>query len=374
MKSVVFFFEAHQPKRLREFRSLDIGKNKSYFWDEKNEEIINRVSDRCYIPATQTLIDKKIKATISISGILLEHLINKREDVVDVFKEYFRKGGELAGETFYHSLSSIWSPEEFSDQVNEDKTMKKEIFGIVPRTFRNTEMIYSDDIAFLSAKEGFKNILTEGPDRIIDEYNPNYVYKSVASQSLFLRNYRLSDDISFRFSNPSWNEHPLYADKYANWIASSPGDIVNLFMDYETFGEHQWKESGIFEFLSALPDELEKRSIKFSTVSEASELQTDRKISIKEYISWADYPRDLSAWLANDMQRDAFEDMKSLQKCKDKKTWRYLQTSDHFYYMSLAAVQDQEVHTYFNPYGSPYDAYIFYKNILEDFREKCQDS
>ncbi len=374
MKSVVFFFEAHQPKRLREFRSLDIGKNKSYFWDEKNEEIINRVSDRCYIPATQTLIDKKIKATISISGILLEHLINKREDVVDVFKEYFRKGGELAGETFYHSLSSIWSPEEFSDQVNEDKTMKKEIFGIVPRTFRNTEMIYNDDIAFLSAKEGFKNILTEGPDRIIGEYNPNYVYKSVASQSLFLRNYRLSDDISFRFSNPSWNEYPLYADKYANWIASSLGDIVNLFMDYETFGEHQWKESGIFAFLSALPDELEKRSIKFSTVSEASELQTDRKISIKEYISWADYPRDLSAWLANEMQRDAFEDMKSLQKCKDKKKWRYLQTSDHFYYMSLAAVQDQEVHTYFNPYGSPYDAYIFYKNILEDFREKCRDS
>ncbi len=372
MKSVVFFFELHQPRRLREYRSLDIGKGKGYFWDEKNNEIINRVSDRCYIPATQSLIDGNIKATLSVSGVLLENLVRMREDVVDILKEYFRKGGELAAETYYHSLCSIWSPEEFSFQVNEDVRLKKDVFNIKPKTFRNTEMIYNDNIGFMSAKEGFKNILTEGPDRIISKFNPNYVYRNPASQNLFLRNYRLSDDISFRFSNPSWNEYPLYADKYARWLSESPGDVINLFMDYETFGEHQWKESGIFEFLKALPEEARKRDVEFTTVSEATKHSPVSEISIQDYISWADYPRDLSAWLLNDMQRDAFEDMKSLSKCKDKRTWRYLQTSDHFYYMSMAGVQDQEVHTYFNPYGSPYDAYIFYKNIMEDFREKCK--
>ncbi|MCL5681186.1 MAG: glycoside hydrolase family 57 protein [Candidatus Thermoplasmatota archaeon] len=373
MKGIAFFFEVHQPMRIAEFRSADIGKGKNYFWEEKNREIINRVVDKCYIPATQHFIDNRIKASFSISGVLLERLLDLREDAVDLFREYFRKvKGELLAETYYHSLASLWNEEEFVEQVEEDRNLKKYLFNVQPRSFRNTEMIYNDYVGSVTSKIGFSTILTEGVDRIIKDHSPNYRYRNPSGQTLLLRNYRLSDDISFRFSNVGWNEYPLMADKYAKWLSETPGDVINLFMDYETFGEHQWKESGIFDFLDALPGEVERRGMEFITVNEASKYPVKDLISVQDFISWADYPRDLSAWLANEMQRDAFEDMKNLSGCRDRKKWRYLQTSDHFYYMSLAGTQDQEVHSYFNPYGSPYDAYINYKNIIQDFRENCK--
>ncbi len=373
MKRIVFFFEVHQPRRIRKFSVRDIGKNRDYFWDAKNLEIIDRVAEKCYLPATQALIDGNIKTSISISGVLLESLVKNRSDVVEKFKEYFQKtGGEPVVETYYHSLSSIWNEREFRQQVEKDSKMTETVFGKTPTTFRNSELIYRDDLAAVVGGMGYRNIITEGTDALISSHSPNYIYSSKYGQNLLLRNYRLSDDISFRFSNHSWTEFPLFADKYARWLEETPGDIINLFMDYETFGEHQWRETGIFEFLARLPEEVRKRGMEFSTISEVGELlEPKATLSIPNYISWADFSRDLSAWLGNDMQRDAFEDLKSFENCRDVEIWRYLQTSDHLYYMSLANVQDQEVHAYFNPYGSPFDAYIHYKNVMEDMRIRC---
>lgn len=373
MKKIVFFFEVHQPRRIRPYRVKEIGKKHDYFWDNKNLEILNRISDRCYIPATRVLIDSGIRASLSITGVLLEALLKYRPDVVDVFSEYFdRVGGEIVAETYYHSLSSIWNEEEFREQVEMDKKLIRSVFKKNPTTFRNSELIYSNEVARMVKDLGYRNIITEGTDDIVRNHDPNHLYTSTQGQNLLLRNYRLSDDISFRFSNHGWPEFPLYADKYAGWLSGSPGEVVNLFMDYETFGEHQWKETGIFKFLEALPGEIERRGMELSTISEAGNSVTPSgAISVPGYISWADTSRDLSAWLGNNMQRDAFDDLKSLAYCGDKEIWRYLQTTDHLYYMSLANVSDQEVHSYFNPYGSPYDAYITFKNIVEDFRIVC---
>ncbi len=373
MKKIVFFFEVHQPRRIRYYKANERGKNHEYFWDDRNAEILNRVSDKCYIPATQMLIDSGIKASISISGVLLEALLRTRKDVVEKFAEYFEVGGgEIVAETYYHSLSSLWNESEFKEQVKMDSDLIKTLFNRTPTTFRNSELIYSNEIGRLAHEMGYKNIIAEGTDQLIKSHDPNYLYENPYGQNLLLRNYRLSDDVSFRFSNRSWSDYPLFADKYAKWLADAPGDVINLFMDYETFGEHQWKETGIFEFMKALPKEVESREMEFSTISEIGQsLKPRNTISVPNYTSWADTSRDLSAWLGNDMQMDAFEDLKSLSNCADKETWRYLQTTDHLYYMSLAGVADQEVHSYFNPYGSPYDAYIHFKNIIEDFRMKC---
>ncbi len=373
MKKIVFFFEAHQPRRIRPYRVREIGKKHDYFWNDKNLEILNRISDKCYIPATRVLTNSGIKASLSITGVLLEALLKYRPDVVATFSEYFdRVGGEIVAETYYHSLSSIWNEEEFREQVEMDKKQIQSVFKKTPTTFRNSELIYSDEVARMAKGLGYRNIITEGTDDIIRNYDPNHLYASTQGQNLLMRNYRLSDDISFRFSNHGWPEFPLYADKYGRWLSESPGEVVNLFMDYETFGEHQWKETGIFKFLEALPEEIERRGMELSTINEVGDSVTPSgTISVPGYISWADTSRDLSAWLGNNMQRDAFDDLKSLASCSDKETWRYLQTTDHLYYMSLANVSDQEVHSYFNPYGSPYDAYITFKNIIQDFRIVC---
>ncbi|MFP3190553.1 MAG: glycoside hydrolase family 57 protein [Thermoproteota archaeon] len=370
MKQVIFFFEAHQPRRIRPYRRNEIGKNHDYFWKEKNEEILNRVINKCYIPMTIFLIDNNFPCSISISGVLLEQLLEINSEVIDLFKEYFKSGiGELVGETYYHSLASIWNFSEFEEQVKIHEENLRKIFGIKPVTFRNTELIYSDEISFEIKKLGYKNVLTEGTDEIISKYNPNYMYSSVAGLNLFLRNYRLSDDISFRFSNYRWNEYPLFADKYAKWIYLTPGEVINLFMDYETFGEHNWKETGIFDFMKYLPLELKKYDIELTTIKSFAEKNVSKgTISINKIISWADIERDLSAWLGNDLQREAFDFMISLNKNRNMHIWRILQTSDHFYYMSTKMLSDQEVHEYFNPYKSPYLAFIYYTNILEDFR------
>ncbi|MGC8662830.1 MAG: glycoside hydrolase family 57 protein [Thermoplasmata archaeon] len=369
MKKVVFYFQLHQPKRIREYRRSEIGSNHDYFWSEKNNEILNRIINKCYIPMTRTLIDNGIKASISISGVLLEQLIDMNSEVIDILKEYIRSNlGELLSETYYHSLSSIWAPDEFGRQVKKQNDLLIKIFGIMPKTFRNTELIYNDSISRMVKDLGFKTIITEGTDEIISKNSPNYTYKSVSGLNLLLRNYRLSDDISFRFSNRSWNEYPLFADKYSKWISLTPGEVINLFMDYETFGEHNWNETGIFEFMKALPGELNRYGIELSTIKDAVNFSKAREtLSIPKTISWADTERDLSAWLGNDMQNEAFEMIKSLKNNKNMDLWGLLQTSDHFYYMSTKHLSDQEVHEYFNPYHSPYLAFFYYTNILEDF-------
>lgn len=370
MKKVIFFFEAHQPRRIRPYRRNEIGKNHEYFWKEKNTEILNRIINKCYIPMTKFLIENNFPCSISISGILLEQLLEINSEVIDLFKEYFRSGiGELVGETYFHSLASIWDFEEFENQIKIQEDILMKIFGIKPVTFRNTELIYSDEISFVIKKLGYHNVLAEGIDEIISKYNPNYMYSSISGMNLFLRNYRLSDDISFRFSTVSWNEYPLFADKFAKWIHLSPGEVINLFMDYETFGEHQWKETGIFDFMKHLPQELKNYGIDLTTINSFSK-QNESKgvISINKVTSWADIERDLSAWLGNDLQKEAFDFMKSLKNNKNMHIWRTLQTSDHFYYMSTKRFADQEVHEYFNPYKSPYLAFIYYMNILEDFQ------
>jgi Alpha-amylase/alpha-mannosidase len=370
MKLIVMFLEAHQPRRLSNFRYQDIGIRENYFWDEKNKEIIKRISQNSYIPTLSLLKDYSVPITLSFSGILLEQLWKYEPTVPDLLKEYFKaSGGEMAIESYYHSLSSIWNPERFLNEVRKDMDIKKEIYDKDFRTFRNTEMIYSDKIDEIVNQLNVKNILTEGTDSIISKYNPNFIYKTPFGHNIFLRNYRLSDDISFRFSNREWNEYPLFSEKYLNWLSNSPGDVINLFMDFETFGEHQRKETGIFEFLEAFIERAKDYNLKFATVNEAAESITPRgQISIKEYISWADIPRDMSAWLGNELQKDLFEILKSLEKCIPEEIYNYLLTSDHFYYVSLGTTPDITVHSYFNPYGSAYDAYINFRNILEDLR------
>lgn len=371
MNSLVFYFQVHQPRRIRPYRRSEIGVKHDYFWDERNMEIMQRVARKCYLPATRILLQEGIPASFSLSGVFLEQAAEYVPEVIDVFREYFRSGlGEIMSETYYHSLASIWNPREFREQVEEHRQLVQRLFGVTPVSFRNTELIYSDAISREVRNMGFRNMITEGTDDIIATHSPNFAYQSVSGMKLLLRNYRMSDDIAFRFSNPNWNDFPLFADKYAGWVAASPGDVTNIFMDYETFGEHQWEETGIFQFLKALPRELSSRGIDIATVERAASENGDHgTVSVKNPISWADTDRNLNAWLGNEMQNDAFDAMKSIGDDADRKTWRLLQTSDHIYYMSVRNFADQDVHSYFNPYLSPYLAFIYYMAILDDMKK-----
>jgi len=367
MKAVVFFFEVHQPRRLRRYRMNEIGHSHNYFWDDKNSEIMKRVSERCYVPALKAFMDSGLRSSISLSGTFMEQAIQYAPASIDAFKSYFRSGlSEPVAETYYHSLASIWDEKEFREQVRMQVSAVSREFGLEPHSFRNTELIYSDKIAGIIASMGFRRVLAEGTDSIIREKSPNHIYRSTAGISLFLRNYRLSDDISFRFSNWKWPEYPLTADKYAKWIDSAPGDVANLFMDFETFGEHQVAETGIFEFIKALPREFERRGIEMLTLEEAdSRFGKNSTLSVPQITSWADTRRDLSPWLGNEMQRQAFNELINNIKRRDS-TWRSLQTSDHLYYMSTGTSQDITVHEYFNPYKSPYYAFLSFMNVLQD--------
>lgn len=372
MKYVLFYFEVHQPKRLRIYRMKEIGINHNYFWEEKNREIFLRAAKKCYIPTTRLFIDHGIKASFSLSGTFIEQALEYEPEVIETFKEYFKTGlGELISETYYHSLSSLWDREEFIEQIKEQENIIWKLFKIKPKTFRNTELIYSDDISRYVSSLGYNNIIAEGTDHIIAKHSPNYIYRSVSNLNLFLRSYQLSDDISFRFSNWKWPEYPLTADKYARWIDSTPGEIANLFMDYETFGEHQVAETGIFEFLKYLPIEFKKRDINMLTINDAAQSFEKREtIKVPDPISWADINRDVSPWLGNDMQKEAYKELQKLKENSNKVLWRHLQTSDLLYYMSAGTSPDQIVHEYFNPYKSPYYAFLTYMAILEDFRRQ----
>ena len=392
MKTICFYFQIHQPFRLKRYRFFDIGNDHYYYDDYNNDEIITRIAHRSYLPANQTLLEMiknsngKFKVAFSISGVALEQLEIYVPEFIDSMKELARTGCvEFLSETYAHSLASLRDPEEFALQVKEHDDKIEELFGQRPKVFRNTELIYSDEIACMVADMGFKGCITEGAKHILGWKCPNYLYCSTAvpKLKLLLKNYKLSDDITFRFSNYEWNEYPLTADKYMGWINSLPEteQVVNLFMNYETLGELQPRESGIFEFMKALPYFAEQMGITFSTPTEViSKLKPVDSLSVSYPISWADEERDTSAWLGNLLQNEAFDKLYSVAErvrlCDDrrlKQDWLYLQTSDHFYYMCTKFLSDGAIHSHYSPYDSAYEAFTNYMNVLSDFIVRVQE-
>ena len=386
MKTICFYFQIHQPFRLKRYRFFDIGNDHYYYDDFNNEEIMHRIAQRSYIPANYTLLEMiknsngKFKVAFSISGIALEQLEIYVPEFIDSMKELAKTGCvEFLSETYAHSLASLKDPIEFANQVKMHDDKIEALFGQRPKVFRNTELIYSDDIACQIADMGFKGCITEGAKHILGWKSPNYLYNSAAAPKLklLLKNYKVSDDISFRFSNYEWSEYPLTADKFIGWIANTPESeqIVNLFMNYETLGELQPRETGIFEFMKALPRFAEEKGIGFATPTEIiSKVKPVDSLSMPYPISWADEERDTSAWLGNVLQNEAFEKLYSVAErvrlCDDrrlKQDWNYLQTSDHFYYMCTKHFNDGAVHSHYSPYETPYEAFTNYMNVLSDF-------
>lgn len=387
MPSLCFYFQVHQPYRLRHYSFFDIGKDHFYEDAEANRSIMEKVAGKCYLPMNELLLklirreNGRFKVAFSISGVALEQFAQYKPEVIDSFRRLVNTGCvELLSETYAHSLASLYDLEEFAEQVKLHDRMIGDCFGVTPEVFRNTELIYRNDIAAVVEKMGYKAMLTEGADHILGWRSPNFMYQpsNCTRLRLLLKNYRLSDDIAFRFSNRDWKEWPLTVEKFVRWIhaVNGSGELINLFMDYETFGEHQWAETGIFDFMESLPDALlANPDFDFVTPSEAAaRFQPIAKIDVPDAISWADAERDLTAWIGNDMERDAIESVYALHnKVKASgdeglmRTWRRLQTSDHFYYMCTKWFSDGDVHKYFNPYGTPYDAYINYMNVLSDF-------
>lgn len=385
MKTVCFYFQVHQPWRLKTYRFFNMGNDHNYLDDFTNRSIMQKVARQCYLPMNALLLNLieenkgAFKCSFSITGSAIEQFKAYAPEVLESFKKLAATGCvEFLGETYSHSLSSLYSVDEFKSEVKLHSAMLKEEFGVKPTAFRNTELIYSDDIAKAVEGMGFKTMLAEGAKHILGWKSPNFVYTDAVDNKLrlLLRNYKLSDDIAFRFSNEGWPEWPLSADKFAQWVASETGDVVNLFMDYETFGEHQKAATGIFDFMKALPAALLRTGeLEFATVSEASKkLQPVAVLHCPHTMSWADEERDVTAWLGNDLQNEAFAKLYALaskvKKAKNKDfeyVWHFMQNSDHFYYMATKWFSDGDVHSYFNPYGSAYEAFINYMNVLADF-------
>lgn len=392
MRSICLYFQIHQPYRLRTYRFFDIGSNHDYYDEYTNRKIIKRVAERSYLPMNRLLLElikeygAAFKVSFSISGIAIEQFKQYTPEVITSFQELAKTGNvEFIAETYAHSLVSLKDPEEFIWQVQKHADTMEELFGKRPTSFRNTELIYSDSIGEMVNNLGFNIMLTEGAKHILGWKSPNFMYCNtiVPKLKLLLRNFQLSDDIAFRFSNQSWIEWPLTAEKFTKWINTYQNQhVVNLFIDYETFGEHQWAETGIFDFMKALPKQVfSKTNFNFKTPAElAEELQPIAAVSVPTPISWADEERDLTAWLGNEMQDEAFDllyDMREgVRNCNDqdiKRDYLYLQTSDHFYYMCTKWFSDGTVHKYFNPYTTPYEAFINYMNILSDFMTRLEE-
>ena len=420
MASVCFYFQVHQPWRLRRYSVFDV--DPFYFDDQANQRILEKVAEKCYRPATSLIYDMirsnegNFRVSYALTGTLLDQLERWAPDVLEIFQKMAETGCvEFLGETYFHSLSFLYSREEFREQIDMHTKRIQELFGQTPTVFRNTELTYNNDVAHFIAemkradgRPRWKGMLCEGVDRILAYRSPNYLYRpphtgegAIAGKpfSLMLKNYRLSDDIAFRFSNRDWAEWPLSTEKFAKWVHQINGDgyICNLFMDYETFGEHQWADTGIFEFLRDLPAkvfDVAPGQNHFNTCSEALEqFEPVGVYDVPHMISWADTERDLSAWLGNAMQSNALTETFKLERpIKDAvreaarggdedakgralhllNDWRKLTTSDHFYYMCTKYFADGDVHKYFNPYDSPYDSYINYMNVLDNVRTRIE--
>ncbi len=385
MTNISLSFEVHQPHRLNRGFPYHGGEYIDY---ELNHSTFNKISEKCYHPATETILDKldehknEFKVSFSISGVFLEQCEMWDPDLLELFKNLTETANvEFLCQTYYHSLPSLYEiKDEFIAQVEMHFRTIRDLIGYTPTFFENSEFLYNNEIAELAKSLGFKGIFTEGIPRILGWRSPNYVYRHGAMPVL-LRNYQLTDDIGFRFSSRSWEEYPLTADKYAAWLSNTQGDCINIFMDYETLGEHHWADTGIFEFLRYLPDEVLKYDhLSFLTPSEIVERCDpvgEINVGVFDTISWADLERDTSCWLGNEMQIACYEKLKRMEKkVKETKnqelieTWRRLGISDHLYYLFTSGGGPGEVHSYFSPYNSPIDAFVIYYSILSDFERK----
>jgi len=389
-KTIALYLHVHQPFRVRHYTVFDIAQNHGYFdadYDDRtsNERIIHKVAEKSYLPTNERLLKllqthPEFRLSLSITGTVIEQLERWAPHVLQSFQELTKTGRvEIVGETYHHSLAFFYSRQEFETQVRMHREKVQAIFGQTPQVFRNTELAYNNDLAYWADQAGYKAILAEGWDKVLGWRSPNYVYRPAYTEHirLLMKNYRLSDDIAFRFGDQGWSGWPLTADKFAHWLNSTDSaQIFNLFMDYETFGEHQWHDSGIFDFLERLPAEWLQGGNNFMTVSEAAHnLEPADYIDVPHTITWADTERDLSAWLGNNMQTSS---ILGLYKLEDKilatndlaliEDWRRLQTSDHFYYMCTKWFNDGDIHAYFSPYDNPYDAFIAYTNACHDLR------
>jgi alpha-amylase len=394
MPSTCLYFQVHQPFRVKRYNFFRIGRDHDYFNDDSgtsldNRHILERVSRKCYLPANRlihALLKRhpEFRCAYSFSGVVLDQMERYAPQTLDSFRDLVHTGRvEVLAETCHHSLACLYSPEEFRHQVRLHEAKVKRLFGVRPKVFRNTELIYSNDVAREVEAMGYRGVLAEGAERLLDWRSPDFPYRPVGCSkvAVLLKNYRLSDDIAFRFSNRDWAEWPLTADKFADWVSgvNGNGTNVNLFMDYETLGEHQWEETGIFEFLRHLPTELLKRpGNDFATPSEAIERYAPvGEIDSPEHVSWADIHRDLTAWRGNRLQEEALKAVYSLEAAVKERDdqditddWRRLQTSDHFYYMCTKWFADGDVHAYFSPYESPYEAFASYMNVLDDMKSR----
>ena len=392
MKAICFYFQIHQPFRLKRYRFFDIGNDHYYYDDFANDDIITRIAHNSYIPACESLLkmieDTKgaFRCALSVSGVALDQIEQYVPELLDLLKKLAATGKvEFLAETYDHSLASLADPEEFRIQVELHKDRIKDLFGQTPKVFRNAELIYSDEIAPQVLAMGFKGCITEGAKHILGWKSPDYVYcaASAPKLKLLLKNDKLSDDISSRFSDTSWNEFPLTADKYIGWIADTPQEeqVFNLFMNLETFGEFQRRDTGIFQFLEALPRFAAERGVGFMTPSEVVKtFKPVAEISVPFPMSWADEARDTSAWLGNKIQQEAFNKLYSIaervQLCDNRKLkedWGRLQASDHFFYMSTKHFADGSSHAAFSPYETPFQAFTNYMNVLADFIVRVEE-
>ncbi len=381
MKTICFYFQIHQPFRLKRYRFFDIGNDHYYYDDFQNEEIIRRIAEKTYLPGNRAIMDMikssggKFKVAFSISGTALEQMEIYTPEVIDSFKELAQTGNvEFLAETYAHSLASLGDQEEFKVQVKRHQEKIYTLFGVKPKVFRNTELIYSDEISEVVYDMGFRGMLTEGAKHVLGWKSPNYIYSSIMQPQLklLLKNDRFSEDLSMRFSNYSWNEYPLTADKYMSWIASTPESeqIISLFMNYEVLGTLNAAESGIFDFFKALPRFAAEKGISFSMPSEVfALLKPVDTISVPYPMSWVDEEKDCSSWMGNVLQQEAFRKINEIGervRLSDNRRilqdWTYLQSSDHFYYMNT-----KRGHVGFSPYENAYDAFNNYMNVLSDF-------
>ena len=389
MTSLCIYFQLHQPFRLRRFWPDNRSGFFRYFDERTNREIFERVARKCYIPANRILLDAldkhkgEFRFSLSITGTLLEQCEYWGKDVLEGFRQMAETGAvEFLDETFYHSLSSLFEDKtEFIEEIKEHRELIFDLLGVKPQVFRNTELLYNNTIAKLVSDLGYRAILTEGADHMLDGKSPNMLYRAKGSGlPIIFRNYKLSDDIGYRFSARWWDGYPLTAEKWASWVSGINEDCINIFMDYETFGEHQWEETGIFPFLEKLPEEVLKTKLNFSTPIELVEKYSPvAEIDIGDFstISWADMERDTSAWLGNDMQRRCFEEIKLLEPFVRKiddpeilRIWKHLLTSDHYYYVCTNWLGDGDVHSYFSIHSTPFDAAVNFMAVLMDFKAK----
>lgn len=396
-RSIVLYMHVHQPKRIRPYSVFDTAKDHNYFdnnyeHQSNNERIFRKVAEKSYLPTNKLLAEllerhPEFKLSLSITGTFIEQSQKWGLDVLESFKQLVQTGRvEILAETCYHSLAFFYSREEFARQVKAHRELIKEVFGVETTSFRNTELSYNNELAKWADEAGFKAIITEGWDPILGWRSPNFVYKPINTEriKLLMKNYKLSDDVAFRFSNKGWSEFPLSADKYSHWLnaATENQPLVNLFMDYETFGEHQWGDTGIFEFLRHLIAQwIQRDGNDFMTISEAADsYNAADEIDVPNTITWADTERDLTAWLGNSMQQEALRHLYDIEErilaTGDNgliDDWRHMQTSDHVYYMCTKWFTDGDVHAYFSPYDSPYDAFLYFMNALRDIRYRVME-